>query len=126
MRDPRERTINQTRRLEFLRKRERVDPRFLFPGRSAGSETMVDLVPKSSAMVQLKSRDGRSTVECNEKYAASLIASGKYVRVTRQKRDRPAGGNPGGMYCDDCFNVFIGAEWHERCAICEAATKVEG
>ncbi len=35
----------------------------------------------------------------------------------RQKRDRPAS-DPGGMVCDECGEVFIGAEWHAYCAIC--------
>ena len=35
----------------------------------------------------------------------------------RAKRDRPAH-NPGGMQCNRCFEIFIGEEWHEYCAIC--------
>jgi hypothetical protein len=30
--------------------------------------------------VKVKSKDGRATIECNAKFAAALIASGKYVR----------------------------------------------
>jgi hypothetical protein len=37
----------------------------------------------------------------------------------RRTRDRPAGGNPGGMQCQECFEIFIGAEWHDYCAVCE-------
>ena len=38
-------------------------------------------------------------------------------RPNRANRDRPAK-NPGGMVCEVCSEVFIGAEWHARCAIC--------
>lgn len=32
--------------------------------------------------------------------------------------DRPAT-NPGGMDCQECGVIFIGEEWHSRCAVCE-------
>jgi rubredoxin len=35
-----------------------------------------------------------------------------------QPHDRPAA-NPGGMQCEDCGAIFVGAEWHARCAVCE-------
>ena len=33
--------------------------------------------------------------------------------------DRPAT-EPGGMECMDCGVIFVGAEWHDRCAVCAA------
>jgi hypothetical protein len=33
----------------------------------------------SDKQVKVKSKDGQATIECNEKIAAALIASGKYV-----------------------------------------------
>lgn len=35
----------------------------------------------------------------------------------RANRDRPAA-YPGGMVCDECSEVFIGADWHSYCGIC--------
>lgn len=32
--------------------------------------------------------------------------------------DRPAT-NPGGMECLECGVIFVGEEWHGRCALCE-------
>ena len=37
--------------------------------------------------------------------------------TSRTQRDRPAR-NPGGMVCDECSEVFIGADWHAYCGIC--------
>lgn len=34
--------------------------------------------------------------------------------------DRPAYGNPGGCECFDCGVIFVGAEWHTKCAVCDA------
>src|SRR5687768_5427237 len=33
--------------------------------------------------------------------------------------DRPAA-NPGGMDCQECGVIFVGEEWHQLCAVCEA------
>lgn len=32
--------------------------------------------------------------------------------------DRPTN-EPGGMECVECQCIFIGAEWHSRCRVCE-------
>lgn len=34
--------------------------------------------------------------------------------------DRPAYGDPGGCECYECGVIFIGAEWHTKCAVCDA------
>ncbi len=34
-------------------------------------------------------------------------------------RDRPAE-EPGGCECMNCGCIFIGAEWHDKCAVCAA------
>ena len=39
-----------------------------------------------------------------------------------QPHDRPAA-NPGGMECEECGAIFVGAEWHSRCAVCEGRAK---
>ena len=33
--------------------------------------------------------------------------------------DRPAK-NPGGMECQTCDTIFVGEEWHDECAVCDA------
>lgn len=35
----------------------------------------------------------------------------------RATRDRPAR-EPGGMVCDECGEIFIGADWHAYCGLC--------
>lgn len=35
-------------------------------------------------------------------------------------RDRPAT-EPGGCECQDCGCIFVGAEWHSVCGVCNAA-----
>lgn len=37
--------------------------------------------------------------------------------MTKRPQDRPAA-YPGGMVCDECSEVFIGADWHSYCGIC--------
>jgi hypothetical protein len=32
--------------------------------------------------------------------------------------DRPAFGDPGGCECHVCGVIFIGAPWHDKCAVC--------
>lgn len=32
-------------------------------------------------------------------------------------RDRPTS-NPGGMECEKCGCIFVGAEWHQFCRVC--------
>jgi rubrerythrin len=66
------------------------------------------------------------TLEAAMKSAARLAAKGPNgetpVLVLDQpqpKRDRPAK-NPGGMECEVCGCIFIGEEWHGRCAVCAA------
>jgi hypothetical protein len=53
----------------------------------------------------------------------SLI--GRYV----PERNRPTG-EPGGMECFNCGCIFIGAEWHDYCAVCQpirdAALRAKG
>lgn len=39
-------------------------------------------------------------------------------------RDRPAA-NPGGMVCERCSEVFIGADWHSYCGICVEIVSAE-
>lgn len=34
--------------------------------------------------------------------------------------DRPAHGEPGGCECFTCGVIFIGAEWHTQCGVCNA------
>lgn len=36
--------------------------------------------------------------------------------------DRPTN-EPGGMECEECGVIFIGAEWHTICAVCYARTE---
>lgn len=36
--------------------------------------------------------------------------------------DRPTN-EPGGMECEECQCIFIGAEWHSRCRVCEEKRK---
>lgn len=43
--------------------------------------TQPSLANAEGRPVTLKSVDGRVTIECSEKVAATLMASGKYVRV---------------------------------------------
>ncbi len=38
-------------------------------------------------------------------------------------RDRPAT-EPGGMECIECGCIFIGAEWHAKCAACAGVEPV--
>lgn len=40
----------------------------------------------------------------------------------RAKHDRPAT-EPGGCECMTCGVIFIGAEWHDECAVCAALAK---
>lgn len=48
-----------------------------------------------------------------------LLRPPKHVfETTREQRDRPTT-EPGGMVCECCGQLFIGAEWHSYCAICE-------
>ena len=39
--------------------------------------------------------------------------------------DRPTS-EPGGCICDECGKVFIGAEWHSLCAICNVRRAASG
>ncbi len=39
-------------------------------------------------------------------------------------RDRPAA-NPGGMVCERCSEVFLGADWHYYCGICVEIVSAE-
>ena len=34
--------------------------------------------------------------------------------------DRPAGNEPGGCECMECGVIFVGAEHHDKCAVCAA------
>jgi hypothetical protein len=43
------------------------------------------------------------------------------VEMKRSAKDRPAA-EPGGCECTRCGVIFIGAEWHELCGICDAET----
>ncbi len=47
-------------------------------------------------------------------------------RIDRANQRRPDGDRstdePGGMECENCGCIFIGAEWHSLCAVC-ALTK---
>jgi hypothetical protein len=56
-----------------------------------GNDSVV--VPKQrvveSQTVTLKSKDGGSTIECNERTARALIASGKYVSAAARGGDGP-------------------------------------
>jgi rubrerythrin len=36
-----------------------------------------------------------------------------------QPYDRPTS-EPGGMECQTCGVIFVGAEWHYDCAVCDA------
>ncbi len=56
---------------------------------------------------------GRSLREGKEEHLACQF---------RVERSRPAS-EPGGMECNSCGCIFIGAEWHALCAVCDAALK---
>jgi hypothetical protein len=46
-------------------------------------------------LVTLKSRDGRSTIQCSEKIAATLVATGKYVYAPAESPKPSVPGQPG-------------------------------
>lgn len=50
-----------------------------------------------------------------EDWEAGAKAAKPYERDS--SGDRPAA-EPGGMECEECGRIFIGAEWHALCAVC--------
>ena len=51
--------------------------------------------------------------------AADQNVAQAFARAIQPQRDRPAD-EPGGCECMVCGCVFIGAEWHDKCAACVA------